>query len=436
MTELEFCALCLKEKTLRESHLIPKFVGKWLKEKGTGYLASAADGSKRVQDLVKIKLLCEDCEQKFSKLENYFANSIFYPFVNDKIQEFDYDENLKPFIISMAWRCLQPIKEDFINENPTSQVTSFVDTAGKEWREFLNGESTSIDSYETHLFFLDYVDSTKNVELDPKLHWYFLHATDSTIGYSDSKVFFYVKLPWMVFVISIEPKKLEGFEGTIVNKNGHIATRQAMKNADIGGLLLDRAEYALHSSEGPSAEVSTRRMVKAIEKDPAKYLTSNIYESYIVERDNVRRNKMKNMPESLIELVEIGILDGKAAPGTELVDSQAHKLISRRIADRIADLSDEDAQRLHEMIYAVNRMSQILKKNKEGTFTSDSLHITYMVTYDNDNEVRVETLKKAMDKLKEETKEKIHYAVFSFSPIINNYQSGFFVPPETDSKVE
>jgi len=430
----QVCALCLKQKPLRESHLIPKFVGNWLKEEGTGYLASAADGSKRVQDLVKIKLLCEDCEQKFSKLENSFANSIFYPFHNDKVREFDYDEELKPFIISMAWRCLQPIKEDFIKQNPTSQVTSFVDNAEREWREFLNGEGTSIDSYETHLLFLDYVKPDSTTETDPKFHWYLLHGTDSTIVYSDTKVYFYVKLPWMVFVISIEPKKLEGWEGTIVNKNGHIATAQTVSAPGFAQLLQDRTKFALHSSEGPSKEVSTRRMVKAIEKDPEKYLTSNIYESYIVERDNVRRNKMKNMPESLIELVEVGILDGKAGPDIELVDSQAYKMITRRIADKIADLSEEDAKRLHEMIFTVNRMSQILNENKQLTFTSDSLHITYMVSWENSNETRAQNLKKEMDELREKTQDKIHYAAFLFSPILNNYQSGYFVPLEADSK--
>lgn len=424
----EICALCLKKKTLMESHLIPKFVGKWLKDNGTGYLVSAADGSKRVQDIVKIKLLCEDCEQKFSKLENYFANSIFYPFHNDILREFDYDGNLKPFIISMAWRCIQPIKEDFIKQNPSLQVNSFIDKAEKEWREFLNGDSNLIDSYETHLLFLDYLKSTENMEVDPKFHWYLLHTTDFTIVYGDTMAYFYVKLPWMIFVISIEPKKLEGWEGTIVNKNGHIAMPQTVRAAGFAEFLQDRAKLALYSSAGPSDEVATKRIIKVIEKDPERYLTSNIYESWIVERDNVRRKKMKNMPVSIIELVEVGILDGKAQPDCKLVEAQAHKLITRRIADKIADLSDMDAQRLHQIIYAVNCMSQILKKNTSNTFASDSLHITYMVSYDTDKKARAENLQKELDKLKVQTQDKIHYAAFSFSPIINNYQSGFFVP--------
>ena len=431
----ERCALCLQEQPLQESHLIPKFVGKWLKEKGTGYLANAADGSNRVQDLVKIKLLCKDCEQKFSQIENYFANNMFYPFVNDKIQEFDYDENLKPLIISMAWRCLQPIKEDFIKQNPTSQVISFVEQAEKDWREFLNDEGTSINSYETHVLFLDYVKPESTLEVDPKFHWYLLHGTDSTIVYNNTKVYFYVKLPWMICIISIEPKKLEGWEGTMINKNGHItASGQTVKDPGFAQFLQDRAKFALYSSQGPSQEVATKRLVKSIKKDPEKYLTSNIYESWIVERDILRKKKMENMPESLIELVEEAILDGKTGSDVKLVDSQVGKLISRRIADRIADLSKEEAKRLHEMIFAVNNMARILNKNKEGTFTTDSLHITYMVSFDKDQVIRAENVKKEMGKLKEGTQDKMHCAVFSFSPLINNYQSAYFVPSEEFSE--
>ncbi len=435
MTELEeVCALCLKEKTLRDSHLIPKFVGKWLKDNGTGYLSSAADGSKRVQDIGKFKLLCDDCEQKFSKLEKYFADSIFFPFHNDKVREFDYDENLKSFIISMAWRCLQIIKEYYIQENPNSHLNSFVDKAEKEWCKFLNGDSDSIDSYETHLLFLDYVDAEKSPDLDPKFHWYLLHGTDFTICTGKTRVFFYVKLPWMVFVISIQPQKLEGWDGTIINKNGHISSGQTIKDGNFGAFLQDRAKLALYSSSGPSQEVATKRMVKFIKKDPEKYLKSDIYESWIVERDNIRRKKMKNMEVSLIELVEEGILDGKGGHGTTFLDNQAHKMNTRRIADKIADLSEEDANRLHEVVFTVNRLSQILKKNKHLTFASDSLHLTYMISFDTSNEIRVENVKKEFEKLRKQTQDKIHLAVFSFSPIIRNYQSLYFVPP--DSKVQ
>lgn len=434
MSKEGFCALCLKEKILRDSHIIPKFVGRWLKDNGTGYLVSAADGSKRVQDLEKFKLLCDDCEKKFSKLEGDFANKMFFPFHKDKVREFDYDENLKSFIMSMAWRCLQIVKEGYVKENPNSHLNTFVDKADKEWREFLNGDRGSIDMYETHLLFLDYVDTVKNTDLDNKFHWYLLHVTDFTICTSDKRVFFYVKLPWMVFVISIEPQKMEGWDGTIINKNGHISSGQTITDGNFGAFLKERAKLALYSSSGPSQEIADRRLTKVIEKDPKKFLESNVLQSMIVEKDLVRKKKMEKMPPSVIELVETAIITGKDDPNIPLADNQAHKMRSRRIADKIADLSEKDANQLHTMIYGVVSLAKILKENKQFTFTSDSLHITYMITFETSNESRVENLKKEFEKLKKQTQEKIHFAVFSYSPIEDFWQSGFFVPLETDSK--
>ena len=270
MSKDELCALCLKEKTLRYSHIIPKFIGKWLKDNGTGYMVNADDGSKRLQDLEKFKLLCDDCEQNFSKLEGYFANNIFYPFHNDKVIEFNYDENLKSFIISMAWRCLQIKKENFMKENSNSHLSSFVDNADKKWRKFLNGDMDSINSYETHLLFLDYVKSVKNTELDPKFHWYLLHTTDFTICTSNTRVLFYVKLPWMVFVISIKPQKMYGWDGTIINKNGYITTGQTITDKNFRAFLQNRAKLTLNFSSGPNPEITRKRMAKFIKKDPEK----------------------------------------------------------------------------------------------------------------------------------------------------------------------
>lgn len=435
MTESEeVCALCLKEKPLRDSHIIPKFVGKWLKEEGTGFLVNASDGSKRVQDLGTEKLLCEDCEQKFSKLENSFASNIFYPFHKDKTREFDYDENLKPLIISIAWRGLQIIKEGYLKKESGSPLNSFVIQADKDWREFLNGEGTSIDQYETHMIFLDYLKPDSTTEVDPKFHWYLLHSTDFTICTGDKRVFFYVQLPWIALIISIEPKKLDGWDGTIINKNGCITMGQTIEDGWFFGFLQDRAKLALYSSEGPSEEVSTNRLVKAIEKDPEKYLKSNIFESWIIERDIVRKKKMEKMPSTLIDLVEIAIIQGSSGAGTSLVDSRFNKLKTRRIADRIADLSEEDAKRLDDLIDSVTRMSAILNENKQDTFTSDSVHITFMISLERSPESRVKSVDKEFNRMLKETGGEIHFAIFSYSPGYDNYTSGCFVPRAEFSK--
>ena len=99
------CSLCGNMKPLRMSHFIPKFVGRWMKKtSATGFLSNAEDMSRRVQDLSSAPLLCGDCELRFSKLESYFADIMFYPFHMKGQRVFDYDERLGLFALSLAWR--------------------------------------------------------------------------------------------------------------------------------------------------------------------------------------------------------------------------------------------------------------------------------------------------------------------------------------------
>ena len=109
------CRLCQQDKTLRESHIIPAFVYRWIKEtSATGYLRFIKNVNLRVQDGVKEKLLCDDCEEILNFFETKFSREIFYPYVNKElnkegvaqgnIKSFQYSDWLLKFIISLNWR--------------------------------------------------------------------------------------------------------------------------------------------------------------------------------------------------------------------------------------------------------------------------------------------------------------------------------------------
>ncbi len=70
------CALCLKEKKLQKSHIIPRASYKKSMPKGQGVLITANPNEKirPTQDQRTDFLLCSDCEQFFSK--NYEKHSI------------------------------------------------------------------------------------------------------------------------------------------------------------------------------------------------------------------------------------------------------------------------------------------------------------------------------------------------------------------------
>src|ERR1035437_4486865 len=105
------CLLCQNQRALRKSHLIPKYIFKWLKDTGSGHLRSCENLNLRIQDGPKHHLLCQDCKDLFSGFETYFAKQIFYPIVNEGATIFCYNEKLQKFVISVLWRL---IKHDFL----------------------------------------------------------------------------------------------------------------------------------------------------------------------------------------------------------------------------------------------------------------------------------------------------------------------------------
>ena len=80
----ERCILCRSAPSISNSHVIPKFVFRWMRKTGgTGYLRFAKTPNKRVQDGLKLALLCSSCETEIGKLENQFSSGVFFPSVDE-----------------------------------------------------------------------------------------------------------------------------------------------------------------------------------------------------------------------------------------------------------------------------------------------------------------------------------------------------------------
>lgn len=117
------CKLCLKEKDLRNSHIIPEFLYKTLyDEKHRLFEISTNENksSKLLQRGVREKLLCGECEEIFSKNERYASlvlngrNELLVipepPVVHFK--NIDYTK-FKLFALSILWRAGVASKEVF-----------------------------------------------------------------------------------------------------------------------------------------------------------------------------------------------------------------------------------------------------------------------------------------------------------------------------------
>lgn len=140
------CRLCLKEKELRISHIIPKLFYNQIKKNSiTGILRSGSNPNVPTQDGEKTHFLCEDCEEKFSKYETWFSNNIYEKISSNKGEYTfcsDYDE-FRYFSLSIGWRVLQYIKENKI-EGLASEEYLRIDQKLEEWRKALNEQNMNI----------------------------------------------------------------------------------------------------------------------------------------------------------------------------------------------------------------------------------------------------------------------------------------------------
>ena len=118
------CRLCLQEKPLADSHIIPEFLYKPLYDDKHQFKVVSTDAEvsdKSAQKGLREKLLCDDCEKRISKWENYTAtfwnrksqkpkhydNALVFPGV-------DY-EKFKLFEMSLIWRCSVSSRTEFRN---------------------------------------------------------------------------------------------------------------------------------------------------------------------------------------------------------------------------------------------------------------------------------------------------------------------------------
>lgn len=119
------CSLCGNERELRKSHIIPEWVYKDLYDENHRFhrLTSTKKKVKPFEQKgLREKLLCDDCEQRFSRYENYArgvikgGKTISVQEYQDKIKITGIDYSLfKLFQLSILWRASIARNEIFSN---------------------------------------------------------------------------------------------------------------------------------------------------------------------------------------------------------------------------------------------------------------------------------------------------------------------------------
>ncbi len=190
------CHLCLRDKYLQLSHVLPKFIFKWYKHNSPSYLRSGLEPNMRIQDGEKEYLFCEECEQRFSKWEDRFAREVF-----PKLQD---PENANPIVNYKEWAIKFATSVSFrvaVFSEKENRLAHFPDElkaetqkAKEQWRKVLLGEIEHPGKYEQHLMHLDVIESHIVPNQSRFMNRYFIGATHADMVCSDDTAFTYAKM--------------------------------------------------------------------------------------------------------------------------------------------------------------------------------------------------------------------------------------------------
>lgn len=253
MKSKEICKLCGGPGT-RDSHVLPAFAVRWLKNNSiVKYLRGVEKPNKRVEDQPTSRLLCGECEQRFSKWETSFSKKVFIPFHENQQYNFEYGKWLIRFIVSLSWRGAVIGRDEFVHKHPYHAEA--LDKAIKCWAAFLLGQSQRTNPYEHHIFLFTLVESVgSEVKLPSKFHAYTLRGLDSCIVSSRSRLYVYSLIPGIAFCSGITPPRMTGWKGSRISHKGQVRMPIKVSDDKFGEFLIDRANIFSNTTKLISAK--------------------------------------------------------------------------------------------------------------------------------------------------------------------------------------
>jgi hypothetical protein len=282
----DVCKLCQETRKLLDSHVFPKFAMRWMKKTGTGYLRFIKQPNVREQDGPTDKLLCFECEQRFSRNENYFASEVFHPFVETSKFSFAYDDRLIQFLVSLLWRILHRNLEEARSE--TDPFLAEILAAEREWRLFLLGQQPLTCFAHIHLFVPDLADESP---LDvPYFNTYCTRVVDGVIITDSSPRFVYAKIGRFMCVGLLSRYEEQDWIGTRVNNGtGNLAAPQSIRDLTFGEFLMARARATFKRFESGLSDKQSGIIAARIREASKKVASSHLGDALRADRANQLR---------------------------------------------------------------------------------------------------------------------------------------------------
>lgn len=215
------CALCQRQTQLASSHILPAFAFRHVRRTSvTPYFRASNAPNRRVQDGLKVPLLCHDCEALISSYEDTFARRLFRPFHNNSSISVPYEDWLLKFCVSVSWRILTfAMRKAATAPHPSlSEHEEQIHLALGLWGGFLLGHESGVGDFDQHLLLLPQVTQAGSA-WPPRLNRFFSRHIGMDVPTDETNALTYAKLPgFMLFGVISTPRQV--WQGTRVLPKG------------------------------------------------------------------------------------------------------------------------------------------------------------------------------------------------------------------------
>ena len=262
MQQLVFdqCALCAGSSDLQASHIIPGFVIDWFREtSATGHFRFSQSPNRRVQDGLKPRMLCWNCEQLFSSWEAKFAGQCFVPINDGRVSNVTYGPWMLKFVTSVSWRVLRMFAANGSLSGFPKHVESQINDALHEWAQFLLGHRPDPGPHEQHMFVVDVVEGTSITNAPPNISRYLARAIDLDVARNQDSAMSYAKMGKFVLFGFVAMKYPRRWKGTRLNvQQGRFGERDIELPSGVRDFIFERARLAAEKY----SQVSERQQTK------------------------------------------------------------------------------------------------------------------------------------------------------------------------------
>lgn len=256
------CALCRENKKLELSHIVPKFVIRYLKNTSIGAIRNMENPNITVQDGEKHYLLCGDCEDLFSEYETKFANKFFYPYMKNNVKEFHYDSDTYYFLTSVSWRSLYLDILDFVEHaielDIDTETLDCLIAREQEMRNYLLKKQPSVSGIEHHIYFFEDFKNISNELIDTRPHTTF-HRSITSYTFFNKGLKTHATITNMMGIISVtlysKGEQEEWRNTEIVNGEGIIGA----ENQLIKSICRSELEEILRKVKKSATEISDKQ---------------------------------------------------------------------------------------------------------------------------------------------------------------------------------